>query len=196
MHSNTLAKIKSDDADDAESEVREAFEDSCTPGNDAGWDFIADFTLINDEELAKLGVTYEELEKEFKGATEAGANHIKGALREEVIHHMIGTWLSSREAPLYIASDDRYVKECAEKTLKESKVVEYPKNFDALVQIVFDTLTKDAGEMLSYYLDKFEKDQVLSTASISELLVNTNVQFVDFGGDGDKTFYFMVDRHS
>jgi hypothetical protein len=199
MHQITLIKIHADTKSDAQSEVESVLEDSVREGNNAGWDYVAEVVHVNKTILKRDKTTYEDCERSFRDSLIGNMKQNAESIQYEIIRILMMKHLTVKEKEL---CGDEFTQACD----RHKSDVVMPGCFTDLVSCIERVVTDDSGHHLTWLMNKQEcniesveilKKGAVETGSyeIGQLLGNSDVHFVEIKNPGEKTYYFLCDRH-
>jgi len=204
MHHNTIAKVWSDDAEEARGMVESAMEESLESGtNEVGWDYVGEIELITQNKLSGLGAnSFKELEKTYRGLRKGETKEMQGRIKELLTTSMAKEFLTKKEVPLYLNSEIKGLPKLCEKLLKkQSKDERKPISFEEILNGTARALCSEMHEdgMIFYYLKQIKKLHSCTSEELCFTLQCSHNYYAEINPDDHyedpKVFYFACDRH-
>jgi hypothetical protein len=206
MHIWTLAKIHSEDKENARSYVESEFQESVT--EDSIFDYVGDVTVMEMTDAVKKEFeveTLEELEAKYRGYSERNVVDGERRIKEELHLLLAKKYLKAEDAALLINDPNTRLQSAAQEILKTDGGKELPKNLNELVDGVAEAVLAsvgDFGSMFTYVLKNYShlKSALDDPEDTRTAMESTDNHFIDFTLDAEDDdslplFYVLVDRH-
>jgi hypothetical protein len=223
MHHHLVIKIHAPNLDDGKEEVRSIMEESVEDSNNTvGWDYVGDISqIILDKAKDKINLeeeygvkTFEALEKKLLNEGKDVSSDLE-LIKNHLFALLAPAYLSGKEAPTYLGTDDERVTDIATKAIQSGKIPVLPQNFHELLEVFLKNLNQVAKKdgMLIYYIRKLTetyratrnvKDKKIQGYSdAAGILQCTEAPFMEMWSSSlnpkkpvkHKIFYFVADRH-
>lgn len=208
MHHKIVIKVWAGNSEEGEQFVRDALEDSISAEhNTCGWNYAGDVELITKKMLQTIFKvsTYRELEINSKRGQKEDQDHLLLNLREEILPLLAPLFMNKADAALYVATENRELKEYIEKLFKTRRDIKRPKTFEEIAEAfmkVFAIISKQERRsiMPMWYMEQISKLQrcLDSPNEPSNTLQCSENHYAELPYENKKglhPYYFLCDRH-
>jgi hypothetical protein len=202
MHHIIVIKVFAGDSEEGENLVRDALEDSLTPGNNTtGWEFVGDVDLITKEELQFFKVSsYKELEAMKKQEQKNNMASLIANLRQDILPLIAPLFMTKTDACLLISTKNEYLKERVETLLKAKEDVKRPDTFESIMDAFMKVLVDIAmgHSMAMWRMKQIKKMEDCFTEPLPyntlQSMDNPYAELPCKNKKGLHPYYFLCDR--